>query len=111
MLFRSRTETVVLGEGQEVIVRALPAHVVDGAQKAKNSDAYVFVNAVVDASGARLFKDDQIDSVAESISSDVLQLVSSKAYALSIVPKDRQEEIKKNWQTLRAEPSGESPSP
>ena len=108
---KHRTEVVTLAEGQEIIVRSLPAHVVDASQKAKNPDAHVFANAVVDAKGDRLFKDEQIDEVAERVSSDVLQLVASKAYALSIVPKQRQEEIKKNWAILHGGPSGASPSP
>ena len=105
---KHRIEPVVLAEGQEVLVRSLPAHVVDGSQKAKNSDAYVFVHAVVDSAGKRLFTDEQVDEVAETVSSDVLSLVASKAFALSIVPEVRQAEIKKNWQTLRGARSGES---
>ena len=108
---KHRIEPVALAEGQEVLVRSLPAHVVDGSQKAKNSDAYVFVHAIVDSAGKRLFTDEQVDEVAETVSSDVLSLVASKAFSLSIVPEVRQAEIKKNWQTLRGARSGESPSP
>lgn len=108
---KHRTEPVELAQGQEVLVRSLPAHVVDGSQKAKNSDAYIFAHAVVDESGKRLFTDDQIDQIADTVASDVLSLVASKAFSLSIVPEARREEIKKNWQTLRGGNSGESPSP
>lgn len=88
-------------------MRSLPAHVVEKAQKADKSDAYVFVNAVVDASGKRIFADDQVDAVADSVASDALQVVVSKAYALSVVSTARQEEIKKNWEILRGSRTGE----
>lgn len=108
---KHRIEPVELAPGQEVLVRSLPAHVVDGSQKAKNSDAYVFVHSVVGEDGKRLFADDQVDTIAEALAPDVLSLVASKAFSLSIVSEARREEIKKNWQTLRGETSGESPSP
>jgi hypothetical protein len=110
---RYRTEVVSIGEGQEVIVRTLPAHVVDGSRdkEVKNSDAYVFVHAVVDENGKRLFADEQVDEVAETISSDVLMLVASKAFAMSVVSDARKLEIKKNWQILGIDPFGESASP
>lgn len=108
---RQRVEKLDLGDGKEVLVRSLPAHVVDGQQKAKNADAYVAVNALVDEQGKRLFTDDQVDLVAENIASHVLSLISSKAFSISIVPEARREEIKKNWQILRGDSSGESPSP
>jgi hypothetical protein len=108
---KQRVEPVPLGGGHEVLVRSLPSHVVDDSQKAKNSDAYVFVHAVVGEDGNRLFKDDQVDEVAETIASDVLNLVASKAFALSVVPEARRAEIKKNWAILHGEPSGGSPSP
>jgi hydrogenase maturation factor len=108
---KHRIEPVTLAEGQDVLVRSLPAHVVDEWKKAKNGDAYVFVNAVVGQDGKRLFTDEQVDHVAETVSSDVLSLVASKAFSLSVVPQVRQEEIKKNWQILHGAPSGESLSP
>ena len=107
---KHRVETIDLGEGKEVLVRALPSHVVDNRLKAKDADAFIFIHAVVDEKGKRLFADEQLEEVTDTVSSDVLQLVASKALTLSIVSKERREEIKKNWKTLVEDASGESPS-
>jgi hypothetical protein len=107
---RHKTARVAIAEGQEVIVRSLPSHVIEKAQQQKSADAWVFVNAVVDEQGKRLFKDEQAEEVAECVAADIMQLVTSKAFALSAVSSERKEEIKKNWEILRGSNSGEPPS-
>jgi hypothetical protein len=107
-----RTEKVKLfGTEGELLVRALPVHVMALADKQPNPDAYVFVNAVIDNAGKRYWQDSDALDVAFQVSQDVIQLVVAKAYSLSIVSEERKEEIKKNWPTLPAEASGASPSP
>jgi hypothetical protein len=108
---RLRTEIINVGGEREINVRALPSHVIAASEKAKNPDAFVFVNAVVDETGKRLFKDEDVDEVAAEVESDLLQLVSSKAFSLSVVSAERREQIKKNLDTLRGAASAdESPA-
>jgi hypothetical protein len=108
---RLRFETIHVPwiEGGEINVRALPGHVsqIAATMDAKDSpNAYVFVNAVVDGSGNRLYTDEDAKQVGDTVENDLIQLVVAAAFRLSTVPKDRQEHIKKNWATLDGEASG-----
>jgi hypothetical protein len=102
-----RTERIrIFDTEDEVIVRALPTHVIERAPRERSPDAYIFVNAVVDESGARYWTDEQAAEVADKVAPDVVQLVSSKAYALSTVNEARANEIKKNLKALAGEGTG-----
>lgn len=103
-----RTERVKLFDSDhELIVRGVPAHVLEKAPKESASDAFIFVNGVVDEKGARYWTDEQAATVAAQVAPDVLQLVVARIYALSMISAERQEEIKKNWPTLPVATSGE----
>ena len=107
-----RTESVKLFDGEgELLVRALPTHVMLKAEKEPNPDAYVFVNAVVGKDGKRYWQDADALDVSFQVSQDVIQLVVAKAYTLSLISDDRREAIKKNWPTLNGATSGALPSP
>lgn len=112
---RLPTETVEIPwiEGGQVRVRALPNHVVERAQQLRDGthDEYVFVSAVVNEKGERLWKDDEAESVGETVERSLIELVVAAAYRLSVIPEERRAAIKKNWPTPDTGTSGESPSP
>lgn len=95
----------------QIIVRALPQPLTEIASNHEHWKGFVFVNAVVDEAGARLYSDDDAKKVVDTLDQSLIDLVVSKAYALAVIPDDRKEAIKKNWQTLLTATSGESPSP
>lgn len=101
-------------EGGEVVVRAVPAHVMVRADNRDDPerpyDALVFVNVVVDEKGNRLYKDSEAKLVADTVDTALIRFVVAKAFHLAEIPEDRKEAIKKNWPTPDDEPSGESPS-
>lgn len=94
---------------QSIRVRALPNHVIEHGEKLQDGThgQFVFVNAVVDEGGDRMFSDDDANMVGETVDRALIELVVAAAYRLSSIPKDRQEAIKKNWITLAGESSGE----
>lgn len=94
--FAPKTERVqIFDTGHEVIVRALPAHIMDQASGHPKSDAFVFANAVVDEQGKRYYTDEQVNEIADTISHEVVHFVALKAYQLGSVSPERQEVIKK----------------
>ncbi len=111
---RLKTERVDIGDG-EIIVRALPTHVIERAKAVTapeyGEDAYLFVNAVIDDAGKRLYTDEDAGAIAQTVDPGLIALVVSKAYQLAAVPAEMQERIKKNWNALAGKSSGESPSP
>lgn len=103
------------GGPQEVIVRALPFHVLERLQKldsaTENVQAIVFVQSVVDESGNRLFKDEDATLVGEKVDSSLLALVTATAYRLSTPTAAQAEALKKSSGQSSTEGSGASPSP
>lgn len=94
-------------------VRALPIHLqqqANGLDKGVNADAWIFVRAVVDDTGKRMFKDEDADNIAETIEDALLKVVAFAAYRLAQPTKEQAEAIKKNYESLRPANSGESPS-
>lgn len=112
---RLPTELVDVGEGAQIIVRALPLHIVQQSQHINSTeysqDAFIFVHAVVDESGTRLYADSDITMIAQTIDTSLLNLVVSTSFKLGKVDDATLERVKKNWQTLGISISGETPSP
>lgn len=108
-------EAVDVGEGAQILVRALPLHIVQQSQHINSieytSDAFIFVHAVVDESGNRLYTDAEIPMIAQTIETSLLNLVVSTSFRLGKIDDVTLERIKKNWQTLGISLSGETPSP
>lgn len=108
---RLKTEKLDLGDDKEIIVRALPVHIVERAEKIQATDygpdAFVFVNAVVDEQGKRIYADEDAAQVAEMVDGGLLQLVVSKSYALARLDPETRKRIKKNWTTQPGSNSGE----
>ena len=100
-------------EGGEVLIRALPNAVIERSQRIDDgtSDQYVFVNAVINEKGERLWKDDDAPLVGDTVDRALIELVVAAAFRISVISEERREAIKKNWPTPVIETSGESPSP
>lgn len=106
--FPIKTERVKLFETEnEVLVRSIPATALGRFRDTKNPDAYIFVNVVVDEAGNRYWRDEDADQVEAQVAAEVIQLVVSKAFALSQVTPERRAEIKKNWTNPSGDGSGE----
>lgn len=100
-------------EGGEIMIRALPNAVIDRAQRIEDGtgDQYIFVNAVIDESGKRLWVDEDAKTIGETVDRSLIEFVVMAAYKLSVIPEDRRKAIKKNSPIQATETSGESPSP
>jgi hypothetical protein len=88
--------------GGEINLRALPGHVTQIAAEMEPSaspNAFVFVNAVVDQNGQRLYSDEDAKLVADTVDNALVQLVVAAAFRISTIPKDRREIIKQRWDT------------
>jgi len=95
-------------DDSEIIVRALPHHVIE--RKAKEDEpeqAFIFVNAVVDENGKRMYTDADLKTISETVDRSLIELVVAAAYRLSSIPQERRDAIKKNWTTLAGATSGE----
>jgi hypothetical protein len=108
---RLKVERVTIpGTNDEILVRAAPIHVVEKMHSVESpdygADAYVFVQCVVGEDGKRLYKDEDAALIAQTIERGLLLLVSSKAISLGVLPKEVEDEIKKNWKSLPGAPSG-----
>lgn len=104
-------EAVDIGEGQEIMVRAVPLHVIEQSRsvetKEYGSDAFLFAHAVVDATGNRLYTDADIPMLAQTVQTSIIQLVVAVTFRLAKIDDAMLEKIKKNWKSLGVEKSGE----
>lgn len=107
---RLPVEAIDVGNDMQILVRALPLHVIQKTGEIKSaefsSDVFIFANAVVDAAGKRLYTDADMPMIAETVASPLVQLVVSTAYRLSRVDEVMLERIKKNWKSLGVETLG-----
>jgi hypothetical protein len=108
---RLPTEAIDIGDGMQIMVRALPLHVIQQSQSLTatdyGSDAFLFSHAVVSESGQRLYADADIPMLAQTVESSVIQLVVSAAFRLARIDEGMLERIKKNWKSLGVETPGE----
>lgn len=98
---------------RDVIVQALPGYFVEWIQRqTKDSpefkaEAHVFVKALVDENGKRMFSDGDVDTVAERFDPALIEAVVAKAYFLSALSEETIAAVKKSLRIPAAEPSGE----
>lgn len=101
-------------EGGEIVVRAVPGHLMVQADQKPDPerpyDSFVFVNCVVDDKGNRLYKDSEAKMIADTVDTALIQFVVAKAFHLAEIPEERKDAIKKNWPNQDDETSGESQS-
>lgn len=107
---RLPTEAVDIGDGAQIMVRALPLHVIQQGQaletKDYGSDVFFFAHAVVDDTGKRLWSDADMSLIAQTVESGIIQVVVGAAFRLARIDDGMLDRIKKNWKSLGVETPG-----
>lgn len=100
-------------EGGEIMLRAIPAWVQNRSMQDKeitDPDALVFVHAVIDQDGNRIYKDEDADLIANEVDTALIRLVAFESIRMSEISEEKKEAIKKNYPAMAGALFGESPS-
>lgn len=96
-----------------LIVRAIASHQVQRAMRMGSDefpDAWVFQQCVIDENGSRVFDEKDVQQIAETVETSLIELVVATAYRLAEVPADRREYIKKKSPSPPTRGSGDTPT-